>query len=188
MNLSKIIFFTLAGFYAALFVACGPDNSEDNSTLEKSDSNYYTAASYLMHKYDTKILVDSSATFSKEYQEDILTSGTVVLDSVVKSVQRMGDKYLMNLEVACDDSVKVFAQLSCNEEIMARYIDLNHSSILVTAKIQKIDRLVDEYVSESSELGESVTLRGEKIILLGSCEDVLLKPTIYDFNEEKGRG
>jgi len=188
MNLSKIIFFTLAGFYATLFVACGIERVDSDSTLEKSDSNYFAAANYLMEKHGAKMLVDSSTTFSGKYQEEVLTAGIVVLDSVVRSVQKIDDEYLMNIEVAGNDSLRVFAQLKCNEEIMSRFAEMNHTSVLISAHIQKIEKLIDEYISENKDLNETITLEREKIMLYGTCDDLVRKPSIYDFNKEKGRG
>jgi hypothetical protein len=171
-----------------MFMSCGDKSDKSDTYLMKKEKNYHIITKYLKHKYDTKLVIDSSASFTKSYQEEVLQNKVVVIDSVVKSVKRVDDGYLLNVEVTSDKSKKIYASLKCSEELKEVYDNINHTCLLIAARITEINQFLEDYVSEDKSIDSTVVLKREEYLLYGVCEELVKKPDIYDFIEKDSDG
>ena len=154
----------------------------------KKEKNYHIITKYLKQKYNTKLVIDSSASFSNNYQTEILHNKVVVIDSVVKSVKKVDDEYMLNVEVTSDKSKKIYASLKCSEELKKMYDSINHTSLLIAAQITGIDKILEDYISEDKSIDSTIVLKREEIVLYGVCKELVKKPDIYDFIPETDEG
>lgn len=185
VRLSKILFLILTGTYLSLFLSCGDNSEDDYSLLMKKEKKTHVVTKYLKNKYNTKLVIDSLTTFSNNMQAEILHNKIVVIDSVVKSVKQVGNEYVLNVEVTGDKTKKIYASLKCSEEIKDIYDNINHTNLLIAAHISGIDKILEDYISEEASIDSTVVLKREEIVLYGTCEEIVKKPTIDDFVEEE---
>ncbi len=188
LKISKILFLFMSGVYLILFIGCEKKTEDYNSVLMKKEKNFLSAKNYLIEKYNTRLLIDSSTVLTNELQKNILKSGTVVLDSIVKSFYQQDGKYFLNVEVCGDSSQKIIARLNCDEEIKKSFREINHSSLLIAARITRVEELIEDYVSEDDLIHSSVVLKREEIVLYGECYELLKKPDVYDFDKMNDEG
>ncbi|PKL84254.1 MAG: hypothetical protein CVV24_00825 [Ignavibacteriae bacterium HGW-Ignavibacteriae-3] len=164
--------FLLPAYFAGSLILlshCSLKN--DHSIADRINSSKQNKANLLLQKFNAEIFDINSSK---------ILNHTVVMDTLLLGVFRKnGDSYL-RAGIKADGNKKYYAELECSPEILESYYKIKSGSVLIAARINRIDNC--DVIAEADSLdGETLQYSlGKSVLLSGECLAIAEIPSIIN--------